>query len=49
MDNEKRIAELAENKYQELFGVRKPTFEAMLKILEKEYAKMRKMAARSES
>ena len=42
MDNEKRIAELAENKYQELFGVKKSTFDAMHKILELAYEKMRK-------
>jgi len=31
MDNETRIVKLKENEYQEIFGVKKPTFEAMLK------------------
>ena len=42
MDNEKRIAELKEEKYQVLFGVKKPTFDAMLAILESAYKEMRK-------
>ena len=42
MDNQKRIAELKEEKYQVLFGVRKPTFDAMLAILENAYMEMRK-------
>ena len=42
MDNQKRIAELKEEKYQVLFGVRKPTFDAMLGILENAYKEMRK-------
>jgi len=42
MDNKIRIERLAERKYQEIFGVRKPTFEAMLAILERAYEEMRK-------
>jgi len=42
MDNEKRISELREEKYLVLFGVRKPTFDAMLSILENAYKQMRK-------
>jgi predicted DNA-binding protein YlxM (UPF0122 family) len=42
MDNIKRISELKEEKYQVLFGVRKPTFDAMLVILENAYKEMRK-------
>ena len=42
MNNEKRIAELKEEKYQVLFGVQKATFEAMLAILEGAYKEMRK-------
>ena len=42
MNNEIRIEKLAEKKYQEVFGVRKPTFEAMLAILESAYREMRK-------
>jgi len=46
MDNEKRIANLAEEKYQVLFGVRKPTFDKMLAILESAYKEMRKKGGR---
>jgi hypothetical protein len=46
MDNEKRIANLAEEKYQVLFGVRKPTFDTMLAILENAYKEMRKKGGR---
>lgn len=42
MNNEIRIAKLAEGKYQEIFGVRKRTFDAMLAILERAYGEMRK-------
>ena len=42
MDNQKRIAELKEEKYLVLFGVRKSTFDAMLAILENAYKEMRK-------
>lgn len=40
MGNELRIAKLRENEYQELFGVRKPTFETMLAILNRAYEEM---------
>ena len=46
MDNEKRIAKLAKNKYQEMFGVSKLTFDTMLKILESAYEKLRKKGGR---
>lgn len=39
MNNEKRIKKLKENKYQELFGVKKETFDEMLKVLNAEYEK----------
>ena len=42
MDNKTRIANLAEDKYQELFGVSKATFDAMLIILNCAYDAMRK-------
>ena len=42
MDNQKRISELSEAKYQVLFGVHKPTFDAMYAILESAYKEMRK-------
>ncbi len=40
MDNKKRIAELAEEKYLVIFGVRKPTFLKMLDILENAYKEL---------
>jgi len=46
MDNEKRIEILTEEKYQVLFGVRKPTFDSMLAILETAYGEMRKKGGR---
>jgi len=46
MDNEKRIANLAEEKYQVLFGIRKLTFDTMLAILENAYKEMRKKGGR---
>ena len=46
MDNKTRIANLAEEKYLVLFGVRKATFEAMLTILEDAYEEMRKKGGR---
>jgi len=42
MDNIKRITELKEEKYLVLFGVRKPTFDAILAILDNAYKEMRK-------
>ena len=46
MDNIKRITELQEERYLVLFGVRKPTFDAMLAILERAYEEMRKKGGR---
>jgi len=46
MDNIKRIKELAEEKYQVLFGIHKSAFEAMLAILMKAYEEMRKKGGR---
>ena len=46
MDNISRITKLPENKYQMLFGVHKPTFDAMLAILESAYKEMRKRGGR---
>jgi len=39
INNAERIVELAENEYQEIFGIRKETFDKNLEILEAEYAK----------
>ena len=37
MDNTKRIAKLKEKEYQELFGVKKATFDKMLEILTEQF------------
>ena len=42
IENEKRIRELKEEKYQVIFGITKRTFEAMLAIVESAYKEMRK-------
>ena len=47
MDNYEKIKKLPEEKYLTMFGIKKPTFEVMLKILEKEYEKMRKRGGRA--
>lgn len=39
MNNKERIEQLKETQYQELFGVKKETFELMLEILNKQYNK----------
>ena len=39
VNNEERIAALAENDYQEIFGIQKETFDKNMEILEEEYAK----------
>jgi predicted DNA-binding protein YlxM (UPF0122 family) len=46
MDNKKRIKDLKEEKYQEIFGIRKPTFLQMLEILECEYKELHKQGGR---
>jgi len=40
INNQERIEKLKENKYQGVFGVKKPTFDKMLEILEKAYIKL---------
>ena len=47
LDNKTRIANLAEEKYLVLFGVRKTTFETILSILERAYEEMRKKGGRN--
>ena len=47
MDNKERIKKLPEAKYLVTFGIRKPTFEAMLEILEIAYKEMRKRGSRA--
>lgn len=39
MDNTKRIVKLKEKEYQELFGVKKATFDKMLEILTEQFKK----------
>ena len=46
MDNIKRIAKLEDNEYQQIFGILKPTFEAMLAILEEAYERLHKQGGR---
>jgi predicted DNA-binding protein YlxM (UPF0122 family) len=46
MDNITRIANLPDDKYQGIFGVQKPTFEAMLAILEDEFQLLHKYGGR---
>ena len=47
MENEKRMANLPEEKYLVTFGIRKPTFDAMLAMLEAAYKQMRKKGGRN--
>ena len=47
MDNKKRIANLPESKYLVTFGIRKPTFDAMLAILYSAYKEVRKKGGRA--
>ena len=46
IDNRERLKKLKETEYHELFGIKKPTFEKMLEILEKEYAKLHEQGGR---
>ena len=46
MDNKTRIAKLKETAYLELFGVRKPTFDKMLAILESAYKELHEQGGR---
>jgi hypothetical protein len=46
MNNKKRIEKLKANEYLELFGIRKPTFDKMLKILESAFKQLHKQGGR---
>ena len=46
IDNFKRISQVPEWKYHTIFGVQKPTFDAILAILERAYTQMRKKGGR---
>ena len=46
MNNAERIANLKAEKYQELFGVNKTTFEVMLEVLETDYRKKHERGGR---
>jgi len=46
MENKQRIEKLKETEYQELFGVRKPTFDGILAILERAYEELHEQGGR---
>ena len=46
MDNKARIMKLKESDYQELFGIRKPTFDIMLAILKSAHEEKHKQGGR---
>ena len=46
MNNKDRIANLSEEKYQELFGAKKVTFDTMLEILNQDYQKKHEQGGR---
>jgi len=46
MNNKQRIEKLKETEYQELFGVRKPTFDGILAILERAYEELHEQGGR---
>ena len=46
MQHEERIEKLDEKKYQEVFGVKKRTFDCMLKILEEDYQRKHERGGR---
>jgi predicted DNA-binding protein YlxM (UPF0122 family) len=46
IDNKKRISELPEEEYQELFGIKKETFDKMKEILESAYKELHKEGGR---
>ena len=46
MNNAEKIKKLRKEEYQELFGVKKVTFEEMLKILERNYQERHKKGGR---
>ena len=47
MSNEERIEKLAEEKYQEVFGVKKETFERMWEIMEEDFQRKHQKGGRS--
>ena len=46
MDNITRISNLKDSEYQQIFGVKRATFEAMLAILEREFVNLHKQGGR---
>ena len=46
MNNEERIQNLKEDEYQELFGIKKPTFDKMLEILQTKHVELHKKGGR---
>ena len=46
MENKRRIEKLKETEYQELFGIRKPTFDKMLAMLESAFKELHEQGGR---
>ena len=46
MNNEERIKNLKDDEYQELFGIKKPTFDKMLEILQAKHVELHKKGGR---
>ena len=46
MTNEEKVGKMGEDEYQEIFGVKKATFDVMLEILEKDYIERHKQGGR---
>ena len=46
MNNEERIKKLKDDEYQELFGIKKPTFDKMLEILQSKHVELHKKGGR---
>ena len=46
INNKKRIKQLPESKYQEIFGVKKATFDKMLEILDVAYLELHKLGGK---
>ena len=46
MNNEERIKKLKEDEYQELFEIKKPTFDKMLEILQTKHVELHKKGGR---
>jgi len=47
IDNKKRISKMSAEKYQEIFGIKKETFDKMLEILQIRYDKMHELGGKT--